>query len=165
MPPPLQSHLLRACRSHIRRGLREIAVPIRFNSTWKQQPQTEEEGSWPGQISISIPFDHHFTAGSPDEVTKNFNVEVTANQNLTDDAYMLIQVQGISSVHSITLNDDNVQEGGGLVPAPGGSSAWRVGLNHISPGALVRGNNKIKIKRFGNDEFRVGWIVVHWREE
>ena len=58
-----------------------------------------------------IPFDHHFTAGSPDEVTKNFNVEVTANQNLTDDAYMLIQVQGISSVDSITLNDETFERG------------------------------------------------------
>jgi hypothetical protein len=112
-----------------------------------------------------IPFNHHFNAGSPDEVTKNFRVEVTAGQRLTDDAYLLVQVQGVSAVHSITLNTTKVLESGALLPAPGGSGAWRVAMNHIEPGVLVRDNNTIKIKRFGNDEFRVGWIVVHWREE
>jgi hypothetical protein len=38
-------------------------------------------------------------------------------------------------------------------------------MNHIPPGVLRRNDNEITIKRFGNDEFRVGWVVVHWREE
>jgi hypothetical protein len=111
-----------------------------------------------------IHFNHHFTTGSDEEVIKNFRVEVTGNQRLTDDAYLLVQVQGVAATHSIKINS-SVLESGALLPAPGSSSAWRVGMNHIPPGVLRRNDNEITIKRFGNDEFRVGWVVVHWREE
>lgn len=107
-----------------------------------------------------IRFDQEFTAGSP-SATKQFPIE--GNAVPIDDAYLLIQVQGVASPHAIQING-TVLEAGGLVPAPGSSQAWRVGMNRIPPGILKLGANTITIVRHGNDDFRVGWVVVNWRE-
>jgi hypothetical protein len=108
-----------------------------------------------------IPFNHQFTANSPDVVTRDFPIEGSSPP--IDDAYLLVQVSGVAAVHSVIIND-SVLEAGGLLPAPGDSQAWRVGMNRIPASTLRLGSNTIAIRRFGNDAFEVGWAVVHWRE-
>ncbi|NEQ44507.1 MAG: hypothetical protein F6K00_13475 [Leptolyngbya sp. SIOISBB] len=108
-----------------------------------------------------VPFNHLFT---PDFslVTKNFPIE--GNQAPIDDAYVLIQAQGVDRIQAIIINGETIG-GSGLAPAPGGSEAWRIGFSHIRPGLLRSGNNSIGIQRAaGVDNFRVSWAIVHWRE-
>ena len=104
---------------------------------------------------------HKFTVSEP-TVTKRFPIEGT--QKPIDDAYLLIQVRGVSSsAHSIKIN--NVELGGfDLPPAPGNSQAWQLWMDHIPPNALKSGTNEITITRKRNDDFEVNAVVVNWRE-
>ena len=108
-----------------------------------------------------VPFNHLFTSNVP-LVTHTFPIE--GNQAPIDDAYVLVQVQGVERIQAIIINGETIG-GVGLAPAPGDSQAWRVGLNQIRPGLLRSGNNTIGIQRApGSDNFRVTWAIVHWRE-
>ena len=109
-----------------------------------------------------IPISHQFTANSP-VITRQFPIE--GNQAPVDDAYLLIQAQGVASNQTVRINDVTIQ-GTALTDAPGHSQAWRVGIGHIPPGILRSGTNTISIRRnpSTNDNFMVSWVVVNWRE-
>lgn len=109
-----------------------------------------------------IPMHHHFTAAQP-VMTKQFPIE--GNQAPIDDAYLVLQAQGVASIHAITINGENIG-GVALAAAPGNSQAWRMGMTQIPPGLLHSGTNSIRIDRHPttNDNFRVNWVVVNWRE-
>lgn len=102
---------------------------------------------------------HNFTVNAP-TVTKQFPVE----GNPIDDAYLLIQVRSASTnTHKISIN--NVELAGfDLPPAPSGSQAWLLWMDHIPPNVLKSGTNSITITRAGNDDFEVNAVVVNWRE-
>jgi len=108
-----------------------------------------------------VPIGHKFTVNAP-TVTKQFPIE--GNQPPIDDAFLLVQVRGASkSTHIIKIN--NVNLGGfDIPPAPVGSQAWLLWLDHIPPNTLKPGNNSITITRSGNDDFEVNAVVVNWRE-
>lgn len=104
---------------------------------------------------------HKFTVNAP-SVNKSFPIE--GSQKPIDDAYLLIQVRGVSqSTHSIKIN--NVELGGfDIPPAPGNSQAWLLWMEHIPPNILKSGTNEITITRKGNDDFEINAVVVNWRE-
>jgi len=108
-----------------------------------------------------IPIAHKFTVAAP-SVSKNFPIEGT--QKPIDDAYLLVQVRGVSTyTHSIQIND--VELGGvDIPPAPGNSQAWLLWMDHIPPNVLKSGTNEITITRQGNDDFEIKNVVVNWRE-
>lgn len=109
-----------------------------------------------------IDISHHFTKTFP-VVTKHFPIEGV--QKPVDDAYLLLQVQGISTNHAVDINGKSIG-GLALAAAPGESQAWRLGFTRIPPGVLRTGDNTIKITRNATqtDDFRVSWAVVNWRE-
>lgn len=109
-----------------------------------------------------IPINQKFTAAAP---YKKVGFPIEGNQAPVDDAYLILQAQGVASIHAIVINDETIG-GVALAAAPGNSQAWRMGMAHIPPGLLHSGNNKIEIERHPttNDDFRVGWVVVNWRE-
>jgi hypothetical protein len=109
-----------------------------------------------------IHINHFFTEDAP-EVIKRFPIEGTSSP--VDDAYMLLQIQGVGANHAIFINDEQIL-GVALSAAPGGTQAWRLGFNHIPPRILRSGINTIRIKRnsLAGDDFRVEWIVINWRE-
>jgi hypothetical protein len=109
-----------------------------------------------------VPFNHTFTENAPIKTMPFF---IEGNQAPVDDAYLLIQVQGVAENHTIQINDKQIP-GVALTRAPGGSQAWRLGMGHIEPGLLHTGQNTISIKRnpTKQDNFMVTWVVVNWRE-
>ena len=106
-------------------------------------------------------FQHDFTATSP-TVTKEFSIEGT--QNPVDNAYLLIQVRGVSEEnHKIRINNTDLP-GQDLPPAPSASQAWLLWMKHIGPGILKSGMNTITITRAATDDFRIGGVAINWRE-
>lgn len=105
---------------------------------------------------------HLFTPNQP-VMTKHFPIE--GNQAPVDDAYLLLQVQGIAANHTLRINNEIIP-GVALTNAPGDSQVWRLGFTRIPPGVLKLGDNTIRIDRNPNagDNFRVAWVVVNWRE-
>jgi len=108
-----------------------------------------------------VSFQHDFTAISP-TVTREFPIE--GNQDPVDDAYLLIQVRGVSEDnHKIRINSTDLP-GLDLQPAPSNSQAWLLWMKHIRPGILKSGMNTITITRVANDNFRIGGVAINWRE-
>ena len=109
-----------------------------------------------------VHINHKFTSGAP---VKSANFPIEGNKAPVDDAYLILQVQGVASIHSIFINDEHIG-GVALAAAPGNSQAWRMGMAHIRPGLLHSGTNSIRINRHPttDDDFRVNWVVVNWRE-
>ena len=106
-------------------------------------------------------FQHDFTATSP-TVTREFPIE--GSQDPVDDAYLLIQVRGVSEDnHKIRINNTDLP-GLDLQPAPSASQAWLLWMKHIGPGILKSGMNTITITRAANDDFRIGGVAINWRE-
>jgi hypothetical protein len=87
----------------------------------------------------------------------NFPIEGTPIQ---DDAYLIIRAENVSqATHRITINNTELPNFD--LPVHSGWQSW---VDHIPPGALQSGNNRIHIERVGNDDFDVAAVVVHWRE-
>ena len=108
-----------------------------------------------------VPIGHKFTNGAP-TVIKDFPIE--GNQQPIDDAFLLIQVRGVSvGTHRIQINGTQLA-GFDLPPAPGSSQAWLTWMDHIPPNLLKSGLNTIRIDRVGNDDFEINAVVVNWRE-
>ena len=104
---------------------------------------------------------HDFSASSP-TVTKEFPIE--GSQAPMDDAYLLIQTQGVSqSNHIIKINNKDLP-GTDLPEAPGESQSWLLWMKHIGSNVLKLGTNTITITRVGNENFTIGGIAVNWRE-
>ncbi|MEO1070045.1 MAG: hypothetical protein AAFW95_13150 [Cyanobacteria bacterium J06638_6] len=109
-----------------------------------------------------VPINHIFTANAP-VMTREFPIE--GSQTPRDDAYILLQVQGVAANHTVRINNQMLP-GVALSYAPGNTQAWRLGFAHIAPGILRSGSNTIRIDRNPNagDDFHVAWVVVNWRE-
>lgn len=110
-----------------------------------------------------IPFGKTFSKNAPTE-KKNFNIEGNPINTNRDDAYLLVQVRGVSSgSHEISINDEPLPAFD-LPPAPGNSQSWQLWMDHIPTGLLKPNQNSIRITHVGNDSFEVRNVVVHWRE-
>ncbi|MGD1862414.1 MAG: hypothetical protein ACFB0E_20900 [Leptolyngbyaceae cyanobacterium] len=109
-----------------------------------------------------IPINHIFKENAP-VITRHFPIEGTSPP--VDDAYILLQIQGVAANHTLFINDQHIA-GVALSPAPGSTQAWRLSFSHIPPGILRSGDNTIRINRnpHAGDDFHVAWVVVNWRE-
>lgn len=108
-----------------------------------------------------VPIDQLLNASNP-TTTVEFPIEENGtSSDVVDDAYLLIQAQGVSSTsHRIFVNN---------VPLPGidlpSHSGWQTWMDLIPPGVLHPGMNTLRIDRIGSDNFRIGAAVVNWRED
>lgn len=78
-------------------------------------------------------------------------------------AYLLLQLYHVNEIgHQILINGHHLS-GGDITP----HSGWQTWMDEIESGKLQAGNNTIQIRRNTNtgDNFIVGRVVVHWREQ
>ena len=111
-----------------------------------------------------VPFNHNFDQPNESAV-KNFPIE--AREIRDSHAYLLVQIQGVGpSSHGIKLNGKNITDSRtpDLPPAPNSSVAWFTWMLEFPASMLKTGDNRIEIEKRGSDDFRVGNVVVHWRE-
>ena len=110
-----------------------------------------------------IPVNRLFSENDP-EWERDFPVELSSDQKVVDDGYLLI------TVRSVDLESHRIQINGVDLPnldipkPPGNSDMWLTYMDHIQPNILHSGDNNIQITRVGNDNFHVKDIVIHWRE-
>lgn len=109
-----------------------------------------------------VSINQEFSSQNP-AVTKTFTVESQLG-NLPippiADAYLLITTRNVTLTgHQLSINNQQLP-GFDLRPHEG----WATSMDHIPPGFLKAGQNSITIERIGNDDFSVGFVVVHWRE-
>jgi hypothetical protein len=110
-----------------------------------------------------IPVGHLFSATSP-VWEKNFPVELSSDEAVVDDGYLLITVRSVDlESHRIKINGIDLI-GLDIPKPPGDSDMWLTYMDHIQPNVLKPGTNTIQIIRVGNDNFHVRDMVVHWRE-
>lgn len=110
-----------------------------------------------------IPVRREFNSNNP-SFSADFRVE---GAQIVDDGYLVMQVQGVGEpgTHRITLNNFDIEGNFDFKPAPGGSQAWLAWMTTFEPDKLLPDEiNTLRIQRIGNDNFRVGDIVINWRE-
>lgn len=104
-----------------------------------------------------VTFNHSFNAASPSE-TRNFSVE----GNPVRDGYLLVQAFDVErNSHEIAINGQRLP---GFDLPRDGNNEWQTWMEQIPHGFLNSGQNRITIRRRGNDDFRVANVVIHWRE-
>ncbi len=111
-----------------------------------------------------VTFNHTFDQPNESE-TRNFPIEASEIQD--DQAYLLVQTQGVGpSAHGIVINGNDVSDSltPDLPPAPGKSQSWLLWMLEFPASFLNTGSNRIMIEKRGSDNFKIGNVVVHWRE-
>lgn len=108
-----------------------------------------------------VNFDEQFNAGNT-EATRTFNVEGPPRDGRGDTGYLLIQAHDVENGnHQILLNGNHLPSFD--IPEHG-NQQWFTWMDRIPPGFLNQGQNRLTIRRSGNDDFFVANVVVHWRE-
>lgn len=115
-----------------------------------------------------VNFDHTFTATEP-QATKSFTVEGSplaasgpgSPGHAQAVGYLLIQAFDVESPnHQVQINGKDLPS----FDLPPENAAWQTWMDRIPPGFLQQGDNRLTIRRSGDNIFHVANVAVHWRE-
>jgi hypothetical protein len=110
-----------------------------------------------------VPINGRLSPANP-TIHADFPVELSSDQAVVDDGYLLINVQySRSARHQIFINDVALT-GTDIPEAPGNSNAMLTYMDRIQPGVLRRGMNTIRFVVGPSSVLEIKDVVIHWRE-
>ena len=108
-----------------------------------------------------INFDVQFNSNNT-EATRTFTVE--GNPLNSGNGYLLIQVQDVErGNHRILINDQDLPSFD--IPVQAGNQLRTTWMDRVPQSLLDQGQNRITIRRVGNEDFFVFNVMLQWREQ